>query len=234
MVNHTTAEKEGGLLPTPAAAWLSFKNKQKTNMAFCGISRWKATLPMISSTFSKFSKPIHINNSIIIKRQFSATFPRFCQNVNEDPGLCTEEHDRTIYEGILATQVKMVKGFSLTTSIIGMCSQPLLMMQMQQNNANLAIMVGAGSFMSLFIFITPIMIHHISKKYVTELNYNKLEDTYTAYYYSLFLRKKEVIFANPHEQEILPWSYFVKQSNYKMEQLNQEQKLYIRTHKYIQ
>ena len=197
MVNQTTAEKEGGLLPTPAAAWqiwLSFKNKQKTNMAFCGISRWKTTLPMISSTLSKFSKPIHVNNSIIIKRQFSATFPRFCQNVNEDPGLCTEEHDRTIYEGILATQVKMVKGFSLTTSIIGMCSQPLLMMQMQQNNANLAIMVGAGSFMSLFIFITPIMIHHISKKYVTELNYNKLEDTYTAYYYSLFLRKKEVIF----------------------------------------
>jgi hypothetical protein len=109
----------------------------------------------------------------------------------EADGLCTEEHDRTIYQGILATQIKLVKSFSLLTSMIGISCQPVLM---QQNNAHLAIMAGAGIFLSFFTFATPILIHWISKKYVTELNYNKLDDTYTAVTYSLLLRRKEVIY----------------------------------------
>ena len=65
-------------------------------------------------------------------------------------------------------------------------------MHMQQDHANLALMGGVGAFLSFFTFATPLLIHTISKKYVTELNYNKLEDSYTAITYSLFLRKKEV------------------------------------------
>merc|ERR1719412_2801956 len=111
-----------------------------------------------------------------------------------DLGKCTKEHDQTIYQGILTTQLKLVKGFSLMTSAIGLSCQPILPWNMQQNGANVALALGAGTFLSFFTFATPILIHHISKKYVTELNYNKLEDTYTAYYYSLFLRKKEIKF----------------------------------------
>ena len=65
-------------------------------------------------------------------------------------------------------------------------------MNMQQQSANIAVMAGAGAFLSFFTLATPILIHHISKKYVTQLNYNKLEDTYTANTYNFFLRKKEV------------------------------------------
>ena len=65
-------------------------------------------------------------------------------------------------------------------------------MHMQQDHSNLALMAGVGAFLSFFTFATPLLIHTISKKYVTELNYNKLEDSYTAITYSLFLRKKEV------------------------------------------
>ena len=65
-------------------------------------------------------------------------------------------------------------------------------MNMQQQSANIAVMAGAGAFLSFFTLATPILIHHISKKYVTQLNYNKLEDTYTAITYNFFLRKKEV------------------------------------------
>ena len=93
----------------------------------------------------------------------------------------------------MSTQIKLVKGFSLMTSVIGISCQPVLLMQMQQNNANLAIMAGAGAFLSFFTFATPILIHYVSKKYVTQLNYDKVTDTYTAITYSLFLRKKEVI-----------------------------------------
>ena len=115
---------------------------------------------------------------------------------NLDLGKCTKEHDQTVYQGILTTQIKLVKGFSLMTSAIGLSCQPILLLNMQQNSANIAVMAGAGAFLSFFTFATPLLIHHMSKKYVTELNYNKLEDTYTAITYSLFLRKKEVCIMN--------------------------------------
>ena len=111
-----------------------------------------------------------------------------------DLGKCTKEHDQTIYQGILTTQLKLVKGFSLMTSAIGLSCQPILLWNMQQNGANVALAAGAGAFLSFFTFATPILIHHISKKYVTELNYNKLEDTYTAITYNFFLRKQEIKF----------------------------------------
>ena len=116
----------------------------------------------------------------------------FLTDPNQDLGKCTKEHDETIYQGILSTQIKLVKAFSLTTSAIGIGCQPILLMNMQQQSANIAVMAGAGAFLSFFTLATPILIHHISKKYVTQLNYNKLEDTYTAITYNFFLRKKEV------------------------------------------
>ena len=135
-----------------------------------------------------------VKNPILIKntRQLCTTVHKFNQETTEDLGKCTPEHDQTIYQGILSAQIKLVKGFSLTTSFISIACQPVLLMNMQQANANLAVMAGAGAFLSIFTFATPLLIHHISKKYVTELNYNKMEDSYTAITYSLFLRKKEV------------------------------------------
>merc|ERR1712004_954517 len=137
-----------------------------------------------------------VKNPILIKntRQLCTTVHKFNQETTEDLGKCTPEHDQTIYQGILSAQIKLVKGFSLTTSFISIACQPVLLMNMQQANANLAVMAGAGAFLSIFTFATPLLIHHISKKYVTELNYNKMEDSYTASTYSLFLRKKEIKF----------------------------------------
>merc|ERR1712111_79246 len=137
-----------------------------------------------------------VKNPILIKnaRQLCTTVRKFNLETKEDLGKCTPEHDQTIYQGILSAQIKLVKGFSLTTSFISIACQPVLMMNMHQANTNLAVMAGAGAFLSIFTFATPLLIHHISKKYVTELNYNKLEDSYTAITYSLFLRKKEIKF----------------------------------------
>jgi len=131
------------------------------------------------------------------KQLSSSSGVKLCQNIpnqNQDLGKCTKEHDETIYQGILSTQIKLVKAFSLTTSAIGIGCQPILLMNMQQQSANIAVMAGAGAFLSFFTLATPILIHHISKKYVTQLNYNKLEDTYTAITYNFFLRKKEIKF----------------------------------------
>ena len=60
----------------------------------------------------------------------------------------------------------------------------------------IALMLGMGAFMSFFTFATPLMVHYMSKKYVTEMYYNRITDTYTAITYSLFLRKKQVSFGS--------------------------------------
>ena len=42
-----------------------------------------------------------------------------------------EEHETTIYKGILSAQIKLVKTFSLLTSAIGLSCQPILFYQLQ-------------------------------------------------------------------------------------------------------
>ena len=64
--------------------------------------------------------------------------------------------------------------------------------QISGNTGNLALAVAGGAFMSFFTFATPLLIHWVAKKYVTELLYNKIDDSYTAITYSLLLREKKV------------------------------------------
>merc|ERR1712168_352107 len=112
-----------------------------------------------------------------------------------DPEESFEEHELTIYRGILATQIKMVKSFSLMTSLIGLSCQPLLFMKLSETSGSSFVMLaGAGAFFSMFTFATPLLIHWVSKKYATEMLYNKIENTYTAITYSFLLRKKQITF----------------------------------------
>ena len=87
------------------------------------------------------------------KQLSSSSGVKLCQNLSQnqsDLGKCTKEHDETIYQGILTTQLKLVKGFSLMTSAIGLSCQPILLWNMQQNGANVAL--ALGSFVDLFCF----------------------------------------------------------------------------------
>merc|ERR1711875_90774 len=110
---------------------------------------------------------------------------RWCHNKSpEDP-------EKEIYNGILSTQIKLVKSFSLMTSCIGLAFQPILY---TYSSANAAVVLGAGAFLSFFTFATPILIHSVSKKYVTKLYYNQVEDKYTAVVYNFFIRPKRIEF----------------------------------------
>lgn len=135
------------------------------------------------------STPCSLTNSVQI-RLFSQQPQDQLSPENHEEDFA--EHEKTIYKGILATQIKLVKTFSLMTSVIGLACQPVLIMRMGENGGNIALMVASGAFLSFFTFATPLLIHWISKKYVVELIYNKIDDTYTAITYSLLLRKKEV------------------------------------------
>merc|ERR1719402_337652 len=103
-----------------------------------------------------------------------------------------ENHSQEIYAGILSTQIKLVKGFSLTTSCIGLACQPVLLSY--SSHANAAVILGAGAFLGFFTFATPLLIHSFSKKYVTKLYYNQVEDKYTAVVYNFFIKPRKIEF----------------------------------------
>lgn len=52
--------------------------------------------------------------------------------------------------------------------------------------------VAVGSFVGFFTFVTPLLIHWITKKYVTSLEYDPDRDMYSATTLSFFLREKKV------------------------------------------
>ena len=54
----------------------------------------------------------------------------------------------------------------------GLAFQPVLYSYSSQGNV--AVVVASGAFLSFFTFATPLLIHSISKKYVTKLYYNQV------------------------------------------------------------
>ncbi|KAH8257438.1 hypothetical protein KR038_009792 [Drosophila bunnanda] len=100
----------------------------------------------------------------------------------------SEEALQRIYYGTLAPRMKMVKFFSLSTSLAGIAAQPILLEQgMKIGGTGMAVFLcSVGGF---FTFVTPLLLHFITKKYVTELHYNPQTEEYTATTISLLLQK---------------------------------------------
>lgn len=98
-----------------------------------------------------------------------------------------------IYTGVLSSQIKLVKVFSLSSSIIGMLAQPLLYKEIV-STGSVPMIVAAYSFVGLFTFVTPLLLHLITKKYVTSLEYYAAEDKYIAYTINFFCIPKKIEF----------------------------------------
>ncbi|XP_016956306.1 transmembrane protein 70 homolog, mitochondrial [Drosophila biarmipes] len=107
----------------------------------------------------------------------------------------TESEDalQRIYYGTLAPRMKVVKFFSLSTSLAGLAAQPILLEQgMKIGGTGMAVFLCTiGGF---FTFVTPLLLHFITKKYVTELHYNPQTEEYTATTISLLLQKVKTKF----------------------------------------
>lgn len=94
--------------------------------------------------------------------------------------------------GTLSPQIRAVKVFSLTTSIVGVCAQPMLYQKATELGSSTPVIVAICGFIGFFTFITPFLIHFVTKKYVIELNYDALQKEYIATIINFFLVKKQV------------------------------------------
>lgn len=97
-----------------------------------------------------------------------------------------------VYQGSLARQIKSVKVFSLSTSIAGLVAQPILIDQATKMGGGTGIIIAVCGFVGFFTFVTPLLLHFVTKKYVTELHYNPTNNEYIATIITFFLTKKQV------------------------------------------
>lgn len=94
----------------------------------------------------------------------------------------------------MTPQIRAVKVFSLTTSIVGVAAQPILYEQANKMATSTPVLLAICGFVGFFTFVTPILIHFITKKYVTELHYDDKSKEYIATTINFFLLKKQIKF----------------------------------------
>lgn len=127
-----------------------------------------------------------LKSSSLKQGQFVPSLVRFAH---------TTDGQEKVYTGSLASRMKAVKVFSLTTSITGCVVQPTLLEQSMKIGGT-AMAVAACGVAGFFTIVTPLLLHFVTKKYVTELYYNEKTGEYTAVTISLFLMRQEVSFCN--------------------------------------
>jgi transmembrane protein 70 homolog, mitochondrial len=119
--------------------------------------------------------------------------PLKCQLIGYHQSSQNQKDTEIIYEGNLLPIVKMIKVFSISTSLIGLVSQPFIMSKLFETELDL-IKIGFVTVSSIFILCSPLLLNLITKRYVYRLNYNSKNDEYTAYTLSFFNQKVELTF----------------------------------------
>ncbi|CAH1780304.1 unnamed protein product, partial [Owenia fusiformis] len=123
-------------------------------------------------------------------RQFSLSTSRL-GIFSKDPPSIDPVKGELVYNGPLTSMVKRIKVFSLVTSGMGLAFQPYFIIQSQYS---LTLTLGLGGILGFFIFCTPLLLHYVTKKYVSTVYLHPVSKEFTATTYSLFLRKREHTF----------------------------------------
>ncbi|XP_015258660.1 PREDICTED: transmembrane protein 70, mitochondrial [Cyprinodon variegatus] len=104
-----------------------------------------------------------------------------------------------VYRGSLGTAVRGVKLFSYSTSGASLILMPQILLNSGLGAGSVALKVAFGGIVGFFTFLTPVLLHLITKGYVVRLYHNADRDTYTAITYSVFLTEKRSVF---HQSQV--------------------------------
>lgn len=75
-----------------------------------------------------------------------------------------------------------------------MIAQPVLYQKAAEMGSSLPITFAVCGFVGFFTFVTPFLLHSVTKRYVTELHFDPLTQEYEATIISFFLTKKLIKF----------------------------------------
>lgn len=106
-----------------------------------------------------------------------------------------------VYTGTANRMVTVAKFFSLSTSALGLCIMPWLYAEMSDGGIIFKVaMMGASSF---FIFLTPVLIHTLSKRYVLSMYHDKPTNTFSTVRYNLIMQQKAFSFTPDQIEDTL-------------------------------
>ncbi|XP_003707253.2 transmembrane protein 70 homolog, mitochondrial [Megachile rotundata] len=118
-----------------------------------------------------------------------------CGSIVHMKHFSTEDEKIHIYKGTLTKRVRNLKIFSYATSILSFTSQPFIYMKVLEED-NLTGLVAVFAFLNLVAACSPLLVHWLAKRYVTDMYYYPKEDKYVAEVYDLFINKKQIVFTN--------------------------------------
>uniref|UniRef100_A0A1B6KJ77 Transmembrane protein 70 n=2 Tax=Graphocephala atropunctata TaxID=36148 RepID=A0A1B6KJ77_9HEMI len=101
---------------------------------------------------------------------------------------------KVIYNGPLASRIRRVKIFSLSTSMMGLIAQPVIIERIMETGVSIVAMIFSGAVIQFFTFVTPVVLHYFTKKYVKAMYFDPETDTYTAVTHTFFATDKLVQF----------------------------------------
>ncbi|XP_011879215.1 PREDICTED: transmembrane protein 70 homolog, mitochondrial [Vollenhovia emeryi] len=142
----------------------------------------------------KYCLTCAVHNDRNVEKYTSARNVQFPHNANSNTENCEKAVGRIeIYYGPLTRQVKVLKLFTLLTSSSCLAVQPFLYLKATDTD-NIGVLLGMFAFFGFLAITTPLLIHSVTKKYITRLYYDAKEDVYIADTYNLFARTSQLTF----------------------------------------
>ncbi|KAF3698905.1 Transmembrane protein 70, mitochondrial Precursor [Channa argus] len=109
------------------------------------------------------------------------------------------EDGNLIYTGSLGNAVRGVKMFSYSSSGASLVVMPYILLTTGLGLQSLVMQAAFCGVIGFFTFLTPVLLHLVTKGYVVRLYHNPDKDTYTAITYSVFLTEKRTVF---HQRQV--------------------------------
>ncbi|CAF0759570.1 unnamed protein product [Didymodactylos carnosus] len=134
----------------------------------------------------------------LLKKEKTTTTPlSSATNTNNELG-------ELVYSGSLDRPLMIAKSLSLSSSIGGLCIYPAVFFNSDLLAAdNKVIIISFSIITGLFIFITPVLMQLISKRYLIQIYYNSIKNQFTAYYKNFFLIRRKIVFT-PDDVKVPP------------------------------
>lgn len=98
-----------------------------------------------------------------------------------------------VYEGQLTPSVRRIKMFSLTTTFLGLVAYPFLFKKASSQKKSALAHVFVGWTLIMVIF-SPLALNYITKRYISELRFNRDTRTFRAITFNLFNLRTETQF----------------------------------------
>lgn len=98
-----------------------------------------------------------------------------------------------VYQGPLVNRIKSLKYLSLSTSLVSLVAQPVIILRANEVGSSL-FAAGIASTLGTVVFLTPFLINLVTKRYVYQVEFDTDSQQFTAYTLNILNRPVKHLF----------------------------------------